>query len=367
MEIPFLKKFAFPKFHLPSFLSRPAGAVGIDIGTYSTKVVELKYKEGRAHLAAYGEFPSVEYLKSGGHSSGLLRYPDNELADLIRTSLKDAGVTSDTAVFSLPASASFVMMITLPSMSRKETEQALPYEARKYIPIPITEVVLDWEIFEKQGEEKEINALLVAVPRELTEKLSRVAGLAGIKATALEVETFSEVRSLIDEDPLPTIIINIGHQSSTVAIADEKTLRYSGHFAHGSLELTRALEGGLGISKERAEAMKRELGFSEKAEEREIVSVMTPIMEILFLEIERSLSLYNRRSRRKVQKVILTGAGAQMKGIIDYASTHLQMEVRKGNPFAKISTPPALEPAIREIGPSFSVAVGLALRDFVSS
>lgn len=366
VDISFLKKINLPHFGLPSYFTRPTNAIGIDIGTYSTKVVELQYKGGRAELATYGEFPNAEYLKGGSGGSGLLRFPDTELANLIRNSLKECGVTGKTGVFALPASASFVTMITLPKLSQTELGQAIPYEARKYIPMPITEVVLDWDVFEKKDNEKEMDVLLVAVTRELADKLKRVAELAGINATALEVETFSEIRSLMEDDPLPTIIINIGHLSSTVAIADEKSLRYSNNFAHGSFELTRALEGGLGIAKDRAESIKRELGFSEKAEEREIVAVMAPIMEILFLEIERTLSLYNRRSSRKVQKVIMTGAGAQLKGMIDYASTHLKMEVQKGNPFAKIVTPPVLEPMLREIGPSFSVSVGLALRELVS-
>ncbi len=364
MEFSFLKKIDLASLLRLSSLGRSTDTVGIDIGTYSTKVVELQYKGDRAHLITYGEFPNTRYLKNAG-SAGFLRSPDNEIADLIINSLHETGIIEKTAIFGIPVSSSFVTIVTMPKLPQKEIEQAIPYEARKYIPIPISEVVLDWNILEKKDSEKEVDVLLVAVPRELIDKFKRVAELAHVNPTALEVETFSEVRSLIGEDLLPTIIINIGHLSSTIAIADEKILRYSSYFAHGSLELTRALEGGLGIAKDRAEAVKRELGFSEKAEEKEIVSVMLPIMEVLFLEIERALSLYNRRTSRKVQKAIMTGAGAQLKGVIDYASTSLKMEVRKGNPFAKIVAPPALEPVLREIGPSFSVAVGLALREFV--
>lgn len=366
MRLPFGGLFKFPRSPLSFFNNRPNDTVSIDIGTYSAKIVELTYREEKAFLKTYGELPSSSYLKGGGTGVGFLRYLDTDLVTLIKNALAEAGVGSRNAAISIPTATSFITTISLPLLSRKEIEQAVPYEARKYIPIPVSEVVLDWEILPSEAEEKKTDVLLVAVPKEIIEKFKRVGELSGLTLRTLEVETFSELRSLIDRDPAPTAIINLGHQSTTLACADQGKLRASNHFTHGSFDLTRALESGLGITRDRAEATKRELGLSERVEEREIVSVITPILDILFTEIERTLSLYNRRARRKVQKIILTGGGSNLKGIVDYVSTKFGLEVSKGNPFSRIVTPPPLQPVLRELGPSFSTAVGLALHEMVT-
>ncbi len=368
VEIPFLKKFNLSKLSFGLLTNKPSGIVGIDIGVHSAKVVQLKYEKERAVLETYGELLSEGYFKSAGTTSGggFLRYLDTDIVDLLKNLLHEANITAADAVFSVPATASFVTTISLPKLGLKEIEETIPYEARKYVPIPMAEVVLDWEILETE-EDTTSKILLVAVPKEIIEKFKRVAELTGIQAKALEVETFSMARSLIGLDPTPTAIINLGYLSTTLAIVDKRQLRISHNFGYGSQKLTSALEKGLGITKERAEAIKQEMGLTEKIEEKEISSILEPIIENLFSEIERLIAIYNRKAPRKIQKVNLTGGGANLKGIIDYASTKLGLEVTKGNPFSRIITPSFMQPILRDIGPSFAVAVGLALHEITSN
>lgn len=367
MEIPFLKKLGFPKTPFDIFSEKPSHVLGIDIGVYSSKVIQLKYERERAILETYGELLSAGYFKGErGAAAGFLHYSDSDLTAMIQDLLRESNVTSKRAVFSIPASSSFITTIELPAVFRKEIDRAIPYEARKYIPIPISEVVLDWEVGESENDRERITILLVAVPLEIIEKFKRLAQNTGLDLRALEVETFSVVRSLGATDIAPTIFINCGHQATTVAITDRGKLRASHNFSRGSQELSKALERGLGISHERAESIKREVGISERIEEREITSVITPFVETLFIEIERFISLYNRRAPRTIQKINLTGGGSNLKGLVEYAVSRFGVEVTKGNPFARIVTPAVLQPLLREIGPSFSVATGLALHEITS-
>ena len=362
VELSFLKKLAIPKFSLGLLIHKNSQIVGIDIGVYSAKVVQLKYEKERAILETYGELLSEGYFKNVSTASGggFLRYMDADIADMLKNLLREARITAPEAVFSIPATASFVTTIPFPKLNPQEIEAALPYEARKYVPIPIAEVVLDWEMIETE-EGANSKVLLVAVPKEVTEKFKRIAKLIGVRLKALEVETFSMTRSLIGLDPTPTAIINLGHLSTTLAIVDKKQLRLSHNFGYGSQKLTNALEKGLGVTKDKAETIKREIGLSEKIEEKEIVSIFEPIIENLFSEIERIIVIYNRKAPRKIQKVNLTGGGANLKGLIDYTSTKLGVEVTKGNPFARTIAPAFLQSILRDIGPSFGVAAGLAL------
>lgn len=358
----FFKKFTHPKFSFEFFKGGTTRVVGIDIGTASTKVVQLRYTQERAVLETYGELTNAIYLKEKDLGNGwLMRIPEDTAAALIKDVLKESNVTTTTAVVGIPSISSFITSVSFPFVSRKEIENAIPFEARKYIPIPLSEVLLDWDIIETNDDTQEV--LLMAIPREIVERYKKICALAGLTLQSLEVETFSMIRALGGPDPAPVAFINIGHHTTTIAITDKGKLRVSHDLGQGSSDITRSLERGLNVNRERAETIKRDIGLSERIEEREIVSIITPFIETLFAEMRRIISFYNRKSSRKVQKINLTGGGSNLKGLIDYASTSFGMEVTRGNPFGRIVVPSFMQPILREIGPNFSVAVGLALHE----
>lgn len=366
-ETSFLKKLGIPSFSLDFFKGGPERVMGIDIGGYSAKVVQLRYEKERAVLETYGELLSEGYFKGVEHASGgFLRYSDNDIMELLNDLLVESGVTAKDAVVGIPASTSFITSISFPRISRKEIDKAMPYEARKYVPIPVSEVVLDWDVAEEESDEDSVRVLLVAVPREIVEKVKRVVAGVGYGVRALEVDSFSVIRALVGDDKTPTAIVNLGYHTTSLSIVDQGRLRLSHIVTRGSQEQTRSLERGLGINTERAEEIKREVGLSERIEEKEITSVLTPLVEVLLGDIERAISIYNRKAPRKVQKVNLTGGGANLKGLVDYTSNKLGLETTRGNPFARIVTPPVMQSVIREIGPSFAVATGLAMREIAS-
>lgn len=362
----FLKKLSKPSFSL-SFLSpKPSRVAGLSIGAYSSKVVQLRYESERAILETYGELRNEGYLKhpEASRGGGAIHYLDQDIGALVKDLFRESNVTTTDVVCTVPTTAAFITTISFPRALEGEISQAVPYEARKYVPIPISEVVLEWMILEDAQPKEEIEVLLVAVPREVVEKFRRVAQAAAISLRALEVEPFSTVRALVGHDQTPLVIINIGHQSAALAFVDRGLIRMVHTVGRGSYELTRALERGLAVAGERAEAAKREVGLSERIEEREITSVIEPLVETLFEEISRLIALYNRRAPRKIQRVNLTGGGAHLKGMVEYAASRLGLEVTRGNPFGRLITPPFLQPILQEIGPNFSAAVGAALREF---
>ena len=367
MDIPFLKKFEMPKFSLGFLKSTSGRVVGIDVGMFSTKVVQLRYDAERAVLESYGELLNERYFKSAtAVVGGFLRYSDSDLMSLIKDVLVESNINAHDAIFSIPAAASFVVKITLPKITPKEVESAIPFEARKYIPIPITEVILDWDIIPNKEQQQETEVLLVALPREVVDKFKRVGVAAGLNVKALEVETFSLVRSLVGHDPTPQAIINFGYRTTTLAIVDQGKLRVSHNFDRGSLELTKALERGLNVNLERAEQIKRDIGLGERIEEKEISSIMLPLLTTLLGEIERIVDIYNRKAPRKIQKIVLTGGGSQLKGLVEFTATTFGIEVGRGNPFSRVVSPPFMQPILREIGPYFSVAAGLALHEIAT-
>ncbi len=364
--IPFFKKLAAPFFSW-RLGGRPNAVVGIDIGAWSTKVVQLRYAGERAILETYGELLNEGYFKGAqATGSGFLRYSDADIAALLKDVIREVKVTSRDAIFSIPAASSFVITVALPRLSYKEIEQAVPFEARKYVPVPLSEVVLDWDILETDEERGTIEVLLVVVPKEILEKFKRIASLAGLSLRAVEVEVISAVRSLAGNELIPLALVILGHQTTTLTVVDKGRVRRSHHFTRGSQEITAALERGLGIERPRAETLKREIGVSERIEERETSSLIEPFLDTLFAELGRVTAGYNRRASRKIQRIILAGGGANLKGIVEIAATHFGIEVARGNPFSRVVAPAFLQPALREIGPGFAIATGLALREIAS-
>lgn len=366
VEIPFLKKLSFPKLDL--HLARPKTSfIGIDIGTEAAKVVQLKKEQERAILETYGELKTARYFKkTSGVGSGFLKFLDQEVADMVKDLLIESNVTTNQAILGIPSISSFITVIDLPLMSREEVKDAVPFEARRYIPIPLAEVAMDWEVIEEDAALKRMKILVAVVPNEVVSKYKRIGELTKLDIQGLEIESFSLVRSLIGRDRGVVAIVHLGAQTTTVTVADNRVVRSNTNIGRGSREVTMTLARSLGIDEERAEAMKREVGLSARPEEKEIVDTMLPVFDKLFNEVERIFAVYNRANVRKVERIILVGGGSSLNGLVDYVSKKIGLETALGSPFALTVYPAFMQPILKDIGPGFGVAVGLALRAITS-
>src|SRR3989344_5187200 len=124
------------------FLKEDNSAIGIDVGSSSVKVVQLKLKGGKAILETYGELTLGTY---GGQSVGqAVVLPTDKLAEAITDLFREANVTTRNAALSIPLRSSLLKVIEVPAFSEKKLNQIIPIEARKYVPVPINEVALDW-------------------------------------------------------------------------------------------------------------------------------------------------------------------------------------------------------------------------------
>ncbi|MDP3727521.1 MAG: type IV pilus assembly protein PilM [bacterium] len=365
MDISFLKKIQFPKMRF-NFALGSASFVGIDIGSDSVKVVQLKKERERAILETYGELKSARYFQKETGGGGFLARSDENVANLLTDVLRESNVTTRRAIFGIPATSSFITVVNFPLLGAEEIKSAVPFEAKKYIPIPISEVALDWQVLETDEAEKRISVLLVAVPNEVMAKYQRITATLGLELDAVEVESFSLVRSLLGNDNGVVALIHWGAVVTTVSVVDRRQIRMNHNFGRGAEELTHAIARSLGITVERAEAMKREVGLSEKPEEREVAGIIAPIVDSTLADIERTLVNYNRTAKRKIEKIVLTGGGASLAGLIDHVARHFGLETAVANPFARTIFPAFLQPVLKGIAPNFSVAVGLALRQIAT-
>ncbi|OGF79787.1 hypothetical protein A2926_00480 [Candidatus Giovannonibacteria bacterium RIFCSPLOWO2_01_FULL_44_40] len=347
--------------------------LGVDIGSASIKVAQLKKERERALLETYGELSLARYGDGVvGRSARLL---DAKLTEALKDVVRESQVKAEKAIVSIPLKDSFLTTMELPELGEEDLKEAVPYEARKYIPIPLSEVVLDWRVLPPKNEERQAvsigtvkrkfqTVLLAAVPKESISKYNTIFNNAGLEVAAFEIEVFSFARAALRRDLGTSLLVDIGASSIKLIIVDGGAVRASHSFDRGSQELTLALSQSLGVDWDRAEILKRESGIVRRPETEGTASVLEPLVELWVSEGERFLLDWRRRGGGSISKVLIGGGGALLNGIVDLFVKKFGVEAFTVNPFSKVVYPAFLEPKLKEIGATFTNAIGLALREF---
>lgn len=363
------------------FKKQGQSVLGIDIGSSSIKVVQLRKKAGKAVLETYGELALGPY--TGIEIGRATNLPNEKIAEALRDLLKESNVTTKSAGISIASSSSLLSFIHMPEMDQKQLATMVPIEARKYIPVPITEVALDWWVIPKQEasfsefektpsmEEKPADKgteiLLVVIHNDVLNRLNQISQAVTLESSFYEIEIFSSMRSVVDQSLESVMIVDMGAGSTKLYIIERGVLRASHTINRGSQEITLAISRSLGMSVGDAEHIKRTLGLSPEPENKSVKEIITLNLDYIFLETNRVISAFERKYNKNVSKVILTGGGSLLKGFLDLARVKFQTEVVLGDPFSKTEAPAFLEPVLRTAGPEFAVAIGIALRKLQES
>lgn len=339
--------------------------LGIDIGTTSIKVVELIKHGSDVMLNNYVEYHRTRNKKTFPFQTDSFSFFEEDVASKLIESLEEASIETRVGNFSLPSFSGFFTTFELPRMERDEIEEAVKYQSYKYIPLPLQEVILDWEILEEEPENKNfVRVLLVAIPRDIIEKHKKVAEFSDINIKTLEIESFSDIRSLVGEDKSPTVIVNIGDRATNIIVVDQGYLRVSHSLDFAGFHITKGLSEGLNVSFTRAEELKKEKGVVKELGGLVSTPVFSIIDKIIF-GMQKAINAYlSKNPRRQIEKIILSGGTANMPGICDYFYSKSSIKTEVGQPFKDVVYNESLKKTIENIGPSFSVAVGVALREF---
>lgn len=338
--------------------------LGIDIGAFSIKIVELSRFGKKKKLENYIKFsfPIKDSSFRMFHQENLTLLSENA-AEILNALFEKVNIKEGKAAFSLPDFSTFSTSFMLPPMTRTEVPQAIEFEARHHIPLPLSEVTFDWQIIEKKEipPEVELKILLVAIPNKVLWNFQKMVNLTQIEMKGMEAEVFALIRSSIPESlaEKTVCLVDIGWRSTTVSIVENKTLKESHSLDFSSDSMTKNLSSGLKINLESAEKLKIEHGLDPK--EKNISRILLSQVNSLAFEIKKICDDFCRIEDRKVDNVILTGGAATLFGLKEYLAAKLKKEVQIADPFKNISFPSSLEARLKKIGPSFSVAVGAAL------
>jgi len=320
------------------FGKKTQARLGIDLGSSAIKIAELNQKDGRPNLINYALAQTKEEAPFR-----LGEIKEEELSAVLKTLITEAKIQSKRACISLPVNKTFSTVMEMPAMSEKELVAAIPFEAQKYVPVPIDEVVLDWVVVSrkealtdaskssqestgKAGDETVnetkplIQVLIVAVPKETINRLTKIAKLADLEISSLEQESFSLARSLIGNDKGVYLIIDLGRKSTDLIVVNEGLVKMS----HNLDTINR---------------------------------------EAILMEIDRIVNIYQMRYNRRIEQCLLTGGRASEKELVSFLTEKLKIPIKIANPFARVGYPVVLNPALGELGALLAVAIGLAMRE----
>lgn len=381
---------------MPLF-SSSANYLGVDFDSNSIKVVELKNEGGRPRLVTYGYVDK----EIGTISKDKNKNSAPESAKLIAQVCRQAKTTTTKTITALPAFSVFTSILNLPAMSKKDLASAVTWEAKKVIPLPLEEMILDWKVledsgqsqladksdqaqskglnqldqtkpFEKKGilkispkaKKKYTKILLTAAPKDLVKKYIDIFKTAGLNLLSLDTEAFALIRSLVGNDKSALMIVDVGSVVTNVSIVVDSIPILNRSIDVGGVTITQAIANSLNISLSRAEQFKYDIGMNPErlgqgSVPKTIETTLTPIVD----ELRYSLNLYKNKDQKDIEKVILTGGSSLLLNLPDYLSKVLDLRVFLGDPWSRVIYPEELKPVLDEIGPRYSVAIGLAMRD----
>ena len=368
--------FSLSNIYKDLFSKKDQSFLGLDIGASSIKVVQLTRKHGRAVLETYGEIALGPY--NGKEIGKAINMPADKIAEAITDLCRESSVTAKQTAVAIPFVSSLVSLIEMPTSDPKQLAQMVPIEARKYIPVPMSEVLMDWSIIPKEAKQSVSNdipgsnsnpnkmeksdIMVVAIHNETVNKYQDVLSKTSLSAAFYEIEMFSTIRSLLDQNSRSTMIVDIGAGSSKLYIVERGVIKNSHLVNRGSQDITNGLSNALGISFADAEILKRSTDISAPEADPKVVSVVDLTLDNVFAEANQVLLSYEKRYNRTVDQIVLIGGGALLKGILPTAKRNFQIEVVLGEPFSKVEAPAFLRNILKIANPEFSVAVGAALR-----
>ncbi len=339
--------------------------VGIDIGTSSMKVVEIQERSNVLTLTTYGELQLGPYANQEIGQSVTLdsKKEQQALIDIMR----ESAIKADKAVFAMPLASSFVTMIDFKADAKEDLSSRIRIEARKYIPVPIGEVTLDWAEIEsgtsKSKEEKQRKILVAAIQNQALARFRTLMQFVNLKEPPTEIECFSSIRGVFKEQEKNIAIIDIGAVSTKLYISQDGLLQRMHRVRAGGVIASKRIASAMNLSFEEAELKKRQTK-KDDSDFRELEKAHHSSYERTWQEVRQVIKEYEDSRALKIDNIYLTGGGSIFPTTGVLVQDILRRDVAPVNIFNKVAYPAFMEDILAELSPTFHVALGAAMRVF---
>lgn len=328
--------------------------VGLDISTTSIKIMSIDTK--RWTVLGYGSIDiDPQKLQNSLESDGA--YIGEQLQTLM--SEKTTGTFgSNHVVMSIPTSRTFSRSVTVQNTG--SLVEAIKLEAEQYVPVPVSQLNIDYEVTEK--DDTSTTALMCAVPKKVVDNCLAAATQANLRVVMVEPGMLSVARLLrhTEQGTLPTIVVDVGASTTDIAVVDG-TIKVTGGAGVGGNTFTIAISDTLQVSLEKAHQLKVLNGLGQGSQRKQLLSALDPDLRRIIAEIKKILRYYKERipGARDIQQVIIVGGGSNVPGIGDYFTESLMVASRVASPWQLLDFAKLPQPA-RQFKPRYLTVAGLA-------
>ncbi len=349
-------------FKLPSFVKHQTLALGLDIGSHSIKICELKENEDGLELINLGS----ALLPPGSVEDGELQDPD-QVGAVIKTLVKNLDIKGRKVAISISGYSVIMKKVNLAVMTEAELAEHIHEEAEQYIPFEIDEVYLDFQdLHTNTDKEERTDIMLVAAKKEVINGYLDMLELAGLKTVVVDVDAFALENSYESNygSEGNVLLADIGAAKMNINIIHHGVSIFARDIMMGSRQLTEEIQARFGLSFEEAEALKVGSTPPEDKQE-EIEEIFGNICTQWIMEIKKAIDFYNSNYADKpIEKMVLSGGGSKIKGLDHFFAEEIGLSVESFDPFAntKVDTS-KIDPAyLNYIAPEMAIAMGLATR-----
>ncbi|CAG0973339.1 hypothetical protein ARNL5_01875 [Anaerolineae bacterium] len=344
-------------------MSEGKNLVGVDIGSSSIKVCEIKEgRKGARSLVRFGYQPLPPQTIVDGHiiNSGAVVDGLSRLFHKVKHRDVALRVSGHSVI---------IKKITMPQMTPAELQEQITWEAEQHIPFDLAEVEIDWQVLTQRAEQAQMDVLLVAAKKEEINDLTGLAVEAKLKPRVVDLDAFT-VQNTFELGygaPPPeqcVVLVHVGASLTTLNILAEGTTSFTRDIANGGNQITEEIQRALGIGAEEAEAYKCG-GDGRGLVPREVPEIIQQVVEQLAGEIQRSLDFYLATSGTpEVHRVLVSGGSANIRALLDAIERRSRVPVERLDPLrAAPPEPRGIDLALLSArAPQAAVAVGLALR-----
>jgi len=333
--------------------------LGIDFGNHSVKAVQLRNITRSPDLVAFSnQITPVGVINSEDEAH------QKQLAEALRILHGDGGFRTKYVVAALPEFSIFTRFLEFPGVKENELEDAVHWQAKQVIPVPVAEVQMSWIVLDRDESKNAYRILLVAAPKKLIDIYMRVIDMAGMELVAIETESIAAGRAIYKSAKIKdAVILDFGSQSTDMGIMSNGELVFSQSIAVGSDALTRAIATAFSFEYNQAEEYKRNYGLEKEQLDGKIFQSLKPIVDSIIAEIRRGVEFYKTRTMLSPPaQYMLIGDGALLPGLVVYLSMELGVNVQLADPWVGIKVNKKQDAIISKGRPAYAVAVGLALK-----
>lgn len=333
---------------------------GLDIGSFTIRLVQAEKSGGGFFLKAWGETATPADINSEIEKDKIT------IAEAIKKLVSEVQPLGKDVVVALAENQVYTRVIQLPLLKENELASAISFEAEEYIPVPLDQVKLDHIVLsrkETSGKEGTMDVLLVGAQKKIIERIIKILTLASLNPVVMETEILAIARLFSPTLSDVSAVLDIGHAASDLAILEDRQLKFVHSFGTGGEAFTRAIATSFSISSETAEQYKRTYGLDEKQLEGKVAVTIAAPFSIVLEQIKKGIDFYLQENPgRVIKRIILTGGTALMPEITSHMAKNLNTEVVVGDPFFNFHKRREF-PANLLNAPSFATATGLAIRE----